>query len=68
MIPLIIPDHWTAYEASAVYEFIDAIRDEIWNRYEIQLVETLQAECSSDPADWGVDNNEDQDEEITPQE
>ena len=54
MIPLIIPDHWTAYEASAVYEFIDAIRDEIWNRYEIQLVETLQAECSSDPADWGV--------------
>jgi len=59
----LVPDHWTAREALAVYEFIDMLRDQIWNRYQIQLIEILQTECSTDPADWQVeDNRDDQDE------
>ena len=40
MKPFVIPDYWTAEQALAVYDFIDAIRDEIWSRYEIQLKTT----------------------------
>lgn len=38
----IIPDHWSAGEALAVYEFIDAIGEEIWNRYGLQLQQRMQ--------------------------
>ena len=51
MKPLVIPDYWTAEEALAVYDFIDAIRDEIWSRYEMQLIDIIQKEHSTDPAD-----------------
>lgn len=61
----LIPDYWTAQEALAVYEFIDMIRDEIWSRYEIQLIEILQVEHSADPSDWdAVENRDDPDDEI----
>ena len=52
MKPLVIPDYWTAEEALAVYDFIDTIRDEIWSRYEIQLIEIIKAEYSTNPDDW----------------
>jgi len=29
----------------------------IWNRYEVQLVEIIRAEYSTDPADWGYPEN-----------
>ncbi len=48
----IIPDYWTAHEALAVYEFIDDIRDEIWNRYQFQLIDILQEDRYPDPIDW----------------
>ena len=32
-----IPDHWTDEEALALFEFIDAIRDRIWDRYRLQI-------------------------------
>lgn len=48
----IIPHDWTAREALAVYEFIDALRDEIWRRYDVQLVELLSTERSINPEDW----------------
>ena len=50
--PPTIPDHWTAQEAMAVFEFINAIQEEIWNRYGVQLGEIFQAELSTNPADW----------------
>jgi len=37
-----IPDDWTPEQALAVYEFIDALRDAIWSRYDRQLVELMQ--------------------------
>ncbi|MCP4993997.1 MAG: hypothetical protein GY934_09480 [Gammaproteobacteria bacterium] len=58
MKPLIIPDYWTAEEALAVYDFIDAIRDEIWSRYEMQLIDIIQKENSTNPADWASYENE----------
>ncbi len=45
----IIPDHWTAREALAVYEFIDEIREGIWNRYGLQLQELMQDEIITGP-------------------
>ena len=40
----LIPDYWSAEEALAVYEFIDALRDEIWSRYDLRLIELLREE------------------------
>ncbi len=58
MKPLVIPDYWTAEEALAVYDFIDAIRDEIWSRYEMQLIDIIQKERSPNPADGGLYENQ----------
>ena len=58
MKALVIPDYWTAEEALAVYDFIDTIRDEIWRRYEMQLIDIIQKEHSTDPADWASYENE----------
>lgn len=44
MIPPKIPDEWSPREALAVYEFIDEIRDAIWNRYDLQLIELMKEE------------------------
>jgi hypothetical protein len=60
-----IPDDWTPREALAVYEFIDEIRDAIWDRYELELIEIMQAELSTNPADWGEESSEDPDDEIS---
>ena len=32
-----IPDHWTDEEALVVFEFIDEIRDQIWDHYCLQI-------------------------------
>ncbi|MEG7523601.1 MAG: hypothetical protein M3H12_10930 [Chromatiales bacterium] len=39
-----IPDDWSPEEALVVYEFIDEIRDAIWNRYDLQLIELMKEE------------------------
>ena len=60
-----IPDYWSPREALAVYDFIDGLRDEIWNRYELELIKIMQAERSTNPADWGDETSEDPDDEIS---
>jgi hypothetical protein len=57
MIPSIIPENLSGREAMLIYDFITAIQDEIWNQYEVQLVEIIRAEYSSDPADWEYPEN-----------
>ena len=65
MIPSIIPENLSAREAMLIYDFITAIQDEIWNRYEVQLVEIIRAEHSTDPADWRYpENSENLDDEM----
>ncbi len=39
-----IPDDGSPREALAVYEFIEEIRDAIWNRYDLQLIELMKEE------------------------
>jgi hypothetical protein len=60
-----IPDYWSPREALAVYDFIDELRDEIWNRYQLELIQIMQAERSTNPADWGDEISEDPDDEIS---
>ena len=36
-LPFNIPNHWTDEEALAVFEFIDGIRDQIWDHYCLQI-------------------------------
>jgi len=42
--PQQIPDDWTPEQALAVYDFIDEIRDAIWGRYELQLIQLMKEE------------------------
>ncbi len=61
----IIPEDLSGREALLIYEFICTIQDEIWNRYEVQLVEILRAERSTNPADWECFGNyEDLDDDV----
>jgi len=65
MSPSIIPENLSGREAMLIYDFITAIQDEIWNRYEVQLLEIIRAEYSTNPADWGhPDNTENLDDEV----
>ncbi|WP_177417982.1 hypothetical protein [endosymbiont of Lamellibrachia barhami] len=44
MTPPRIPDDWSPREALAIYTFIDEIRDAIWHRYDLQLIELMKEE------------------------
>ena len=59
------PDEGSPREALAVYEFVDELRNEIWNRYELEQVKIMQAERSPYPADRGDEIGEDPDDEIS---
>ena len=37
MRPLNVPDYWTDDEALVVFEFIDEIREQIWDHYHLQI-------------------------------
>jgi len=37
-----IPEHWTDEEALVVFEFIDGIRNQIWDRYHLQIQSTAR--------------------------
>ncbi len=41
MIPLDIADDWSPEQALAVYELLDALRERVWDRYQLQLIELL---------------------------
>ena len=36
-LPFDIQDHWTDEEALVVFEFIDGIREQIWDHYCLQI-------------------------------
>ncbi len=42
-----IPNHWSADQALAVYEFLGQIQQQIWDRYESELIDLLCAEIES---------------------
>ena len=40
----IIPDHWSPEQALAIYEFLDELRDRVWDRYREPIIAQLRAE------------------------
>jgi hypothetical protein len=52
-----IPEHWSAREALAVYEFVDELRELIWIRYGPELQALLQAEQQAEAEDFDDDLN-----------
>jgi len=53
-----IPDHWSAEQALAIYEFLDQLLQGIWDRYGPQIQEQLQADLVQEPALDLVDRND----------
>jgi hypothetical protein len=43
-----VPDHWSAEQALAVWELLDAVTRRVWERYEVQLIELIQADLGQD--------------------
>ena len=43
-----IPEYWTAKKALAMFEFIDEIRECIWNQYDIQIAEAMREDRRTD--------------------
>ena len=39
-----IPDYWSPEQALAVYEFLDDLRERIWDRYGEQITEHMRFE------------------------
>lgn len=48
MPPFEIPDHWSAQEALAVYQLLNDIAEQIWERYDLQIIELLRPELDRD--------------------
>ena len=51
MIPIPIPDDWSAEQALAVYEFLFELQQLIWDRYELQLYELLRPDIEENDTD-----------------
>ena len=39
-----IPDYWSPEQALAVYDFIDDLRDRVWDRYGEKITERMRFE------------------------
>jgi len=39
-----IPDYWTAEQALAVYDFLDNLRERVWDRYGEHITERMRFE------------------------
>jgi hypothetical protein len=57
-IPFAIPAYWTPEQALAVFEFLDDLRNAVWNHYCMQLIDECRAQYapttmvdSNDPVD-----------------
>ena len=39
-----LPDYWTPEQATEIFEFIDDIREAIWVKYQLQIMEQMRLE------------------------
>ena len=44
----IIPNDWSPEQAIAVYEFLDEVRERIWDRYQDHIIERFQLNCDNE--------------------
>jgi len=47
-VSLQIPTYWTPEQAFAVFELIDDLRDAIWQRYNVQLIDEFRDQLKPD--------------------
>jgi len=47
----IIPDDWSPQQAIAIYEFLDEVRERIWDRYQDHIIEQFQIDCGIEPGE-----------------
>jgi hypothetical protein len=45
-----IPDYWSPEQALAVYELLDALREQVWDRYGEQITERMRREYAEQQA------------------
>jgi hypothetical protein len=45
-----IPEHWSAEQALAVYELLDALREQVWDRYGEHITEQMRREYAAQQA------------------
>jgi len=56
-----IPNYWTAEQATAVFEFVDDIREQVLIQYRLQIMEYLHDERCTDfnpSEDIGIDEED----------
>jgi hypothetical protein len=44
----IIPDDWSPEQAIAVYEFLDEVRERVWDRYQEHIIEQFRINCEKE--------------------
>jgi len=37
-----VPAHWSPEQAAGIFEFLDVLREEIWDRYGLQIPQVLR--------------------------
>ncbi len=43
-----VPNHWSAEQALAVWEFLDELTRRVWDRYELQLFELIRPDLEEE--------------------
>ena len=43
-----LPDYWTPEQATAVFECVEAVRDALFMQYQLQIMQQLKSERSTD--------------------
>lgn len=50
-----IPDYWSPEQALTIVEFLDDLRDRIYDQYELRIRELQRDQSSSDETGWDED-------------
>jgi hypothetical protein len=58
-IPFAIPAYWTPEQALAIFEFLDDLRDAVWNHYRMQIFEESRQQCAPTTTDHSNDVSDD---------
>ena len=54
MTEIKLPDYWTPEQATAVFEFIDEVREAIIIQYRLQIMEQVRSERCSENESLGL--------------
>ena len=50
-----LPTYWTPEQALAVFEILDALRDQLWDLYGLQIQQAMREDlCPTSPAPRGA--------------